>query len=69
MSSLITGRDMAEYCEYMWDPPRGRSSIEFPYNYYDTDMQYDKKDKKLAINIVRAILRQMPNAGKIKLII
>lgn len=52
---------MAEYCEYMWcDPARGRSS-GLVRSIYEEGGRFDKRDKKLAIKIVRSILRQMPD--------
>lgn len=56
---------MAEYCEYMWDPTRGRGSTALARSIYEEESRFDKRDKKLAIKTVRAILREMPDVGKI----
>ncbi|XP_014468825.1 PREDICTED: clavesin-2-like [Dinoponera quadriceps] len=52
---------MAEYCEYMWDPTRGHGSTALARSIYEEDARFDKRDKKLAIKTVRAILREMPD--------
>ncbi|XP_072744855.1 clavesin-2 [Anoplolepis gracilipes] len=53
---------MSEYCEYMWcDPARGHSSVALARSIYEEGGKFDKRDKKLAIKTVRAILRQMPD--------
>lgn len=56
---------MSEYCEYMWcDPARGHNSTALTRSIYDEGGKLDKRDKKLAIKTVRAILREMPDVGK-----
>jgi len=55
---------MSEYCEYMWDPTRGHTSSALARSIYEEDNRFDKRDKKLAIKTVRAILREMPDVGK-----
>lgn len=56
---------MSEYCEYMWcDPARGHNSTALSRSIYEEGGRFDKRDKKLAIKTVRAILREMPNVGK-----
>lgn len=55
---------MAEYCEYMWDPTRGHGSTALARSIYEEEARFDKRDKKLAIKTVRAILREMPDVGK-----
>jgi len=59
--------EMSEYCEYMWcdGPARGRNSLA--HSIYEEGGRFDKRDKKLAIKTVRAILRQMPDVGKMEL--
>ncbi|XP_050466185.1 clavesin-2-like [Cataglyphis hispanica] len=53
---------MSEYCEYMWcDPARGHNSVALARSIYEEGGRFDKRDKKLAIKTVRAILRQMPD--------
>ncbi|KAK2585313.1 hypothetical protein KPH14_009996 [Odynerus spinipes] len=52
---------MSEYCEYMWDPTRGHASSALARSIYQEDAKFDKRDKKLAIKTVRAILREMPD--------
>ncbi|EFN65174.1 Retinaldehyde-binding protein 1-like protein 1 [Camponotus floridanus] len=53
---------MSEYCEYMWcDPVRGHNSVALARSIYEEGGKFDKRDKKLAIKTVRAILRQMPD--------
>jgi len=56
---------MSEYCEYMWDPTRGHTSSALARSIYEEDNRFDKRDKKLAIKTVRAILREMPDVGKL----
>jgi hypothetical protein len=56
---------MSEYCEYMWDPTRGHASSALARSIYEEDNRFDKRDKKLAIKTVRAILREMPDVGKL----
>lgn len=56
---------MAEYCEYIWDPTRGHVSTVLARSIYEEEARFDKGDKKLAIRTVRAILREMPDVGKI----
>lgn len=51
---------MSEYCEYMW-APSGHASITLSRSIYQEDVRLDKRDKKLAIKSVRAILREMPD--------
>ncbi|KAL2732004.1 clavesin-2-like [Vespula squamosa] len=51
---------MSEYCEYMWDPS-GHASTALSRSIYQEDARLDKRDKKLAIKSVRAILREMPD--------
>jgi hypothetical protein len=56
---------MSEYCEYMWcDPARGHNSTALVRSIYEEGGRFDKRDKKLAIKTVRAILREMPDVGK-----
>lgn len=56
---------MSEYCEYMWDPTmRGHASTALARSIYEEEARFDKRDKKLAIKTVRAILREMPDVGK-----
>ncbi|XP_029033102.1 clavesin-2-like [Osmia bicornis bicornis] len=52
---------MAEYCEYMWDPTRGHVNSALARSIYEAEAKFDKRDKKLAIKTVRAILREMPD--------
>ncbi|XP_076653590.1 clavesin-2 [Halictus rubicundus] len=52
---------MSEYCEYMWDPTRGHASTALARSIYEEEARFDKRDKKLAIKTVRAILREMPD--------
>lgn len=53
---------MSEYCEYMWcDPARGHNSVALARSIYEEGGRFDKRDKKLAIKTVRAVLRQMPD--------
>ncbi|XP_076674204.1 clavesin-2 isoform X2 [Andrena cerasifolii] len=53
---------MSEYCEYMWDPAmRGHASTALARSIYEEEARFDKRDKKLAIKTVRAILREMPD--------
>ncbi|XP_033341864.2 clavesin-2 [Megalopta genalis] len=52
---------MSEYCEYMWDPTRGHTSAALARSIYEEEARFDKRDKKLAIKTVRAILREMPD--------
>ncbi|XP_012235143.1 clavesin-2-like isoform X1 [Linepithema humile] len=53
---------MSEYCEYMWcDSARGHNSTALARSIYEEGGRFDKRDKKLAIKTVRAILREMPN--------
>ncbi|XP_054007171.1 clavesin-2-like [Hylaeus anthracinus] len=52
---------MSEYCEYLWDPTRGHASTAFARSIYEEEGRFDKRDKKLAIKTVRAILREMPD--------
>lgn len=55
---------MSEYCEYMWcDPARGHNSVALARSIYEEGGRFDKRDKKLAIKTVRAVLRQMPDVG------
>lgn len=57
--------EMSEYCEYMWcDPARGHNSVALARSIYEEGGRFDKRDKKLAIKTVRAILRQMPDVGR-----
>ncbi|XP_043500559.1 clavesin-2-like isoform X1 [Polistes fuscatus] len=51
---------MSEYCEYMW-APSGHASTTLSRSIYQEDVRLDKRDKKLAIKSVRAILREMPD--------
>ncbi|CAD1471837.1 unnamed protein product, partial [Heterotrigona itama] len=51
---------MSEYCEYMWDSTRRPRSTSLARSIYEEGGKLDKRDKKLAINTVRAILRGMP---------
>lgn len=62
---------MSEYCEYMWDPTRGHiNNTALARSIYEEEVaRFDKRDKKLAIKTVRAILREMPDVGKTKLYI
>lgn len=55
---------MSEYCEYMWDTTRGHVSPALARSIYEEETRFDKRDKKLAIKTVRAILREMPDVGK-----
>lgn len=59
---------MSEYCEYMWDPRGSHASTALARNIYEEEPRFDKRDKKLAIKTVRAILRGMPDVGKIRFI-
>ncbi|EZA54189.1 clavesin-2 [Ooceraea biroi] len=52
---------MSEYCEYMWDSTRGHTSSALARSIYEEEHRFDKRDKKLAIKTVRAILREMPD--------
>ncbi|KZC04566.1 PREDICTED: clavesin-2-like [Dufourea novaeangliae] len=52
---------MSEYCEYMWDPTRGHASTALARSIYEEEARFDKRDKKLAIKTVRAILREIPD--------
>lgn len=52
---------MSEYCEYMWDTTRGHVSPALARSIYEEEARFDKRDKKLAIKTVRAILREMPD--------
>ncbi|XP_078045647.1 clavesin-2 [Augochlora pura] len=52
---------MSEYCEYMWDPTRGHPGAALARSIYEEEARFDKRDKKLAIKTVRAILREMPD--------
>ncbi|XP_076755245.1 clavesin-2 isoform X2 [Xylocopa sonorina] len=52
---------MSEYCEYMWDTTRGHVSSALARSIYEEEAKFDKRDKKLAIKTVRAILREMPD--------
>ncbi|XP_006616298.1 clavesin-2-like [Apis dorsata] len=52
---------MSEYCEYMWDTTRGHMSSALARSIYEEEARFDKRDKKLAIKTVRAILREMPD--------
>ncbi|XP_017755441.1 PREDICTED: clavesin-2-like [Eufriesea mexicana] len=52
---------MSEYCEYMWDTTRGHASPALARSIYEEETRFDKRDKKLAIKTVRAILREMPD--------
>ncbi|XP_020283875.1 clavesin-2-like [Pseudomyrmex gracilis] len=53
---------MAEYCEYMWfDSARGHNNAALARSIYEERGKLDKRDKQLAINIVRAILRHRPD--------
>ncbi|XP_017877527.1 clavesin-2-like [Ceratina calcarata] len=52
---------MSEYCEYMWDTTRGHVSSALARSIYEEEARFDKRDKKLAIKTVRAILREMPD--------
>lgn len=45
----------------MWDPTRGHASSALARSIYQEDAKFDKRDKKLAIKTVRAILREMPD--------
>ncbi|XP_033229107.1 uncharacterized protein LOC117180728 [Belonocnema kinseyi] len=51
---------MAEYCEYLWDPLRGHTSLALAHSLYDEQARINRGDKKLAVKTVRAILRDMP---------
>ncbi|KAK9308467.1 hypothetical protein QLX08_001622 [Tetragonisca angustula] len=51
---------MSEYYEYMWDSTRSHMSPALARSIYEEGGKLDKRDKKLAINTVRAILRGMP---------
>lgn len=51
---------MSEYCEYMW-APSSHASTTLSRSIYQEDVRLDKRDKKLAIKSVRAILREMPD--------
>ena len=55
---------MAEYCEYLWDPLRGHTSIALARSIYNEQSKMDNVDKKLAVKTVRAILRNMPGIGE-----
>lgn len=55
---------MSEYCEYMWDTTRGHMSPALARSIYEEEARFEKRDKKLAIKTVRAILREMPDVGK-----
>lgn len=56
---------MAEYCEYMWfDSARGHNNAALARSIYEERGKLDKRDKQLAINIVRAILRHRPDVGE-----
>ncbi|CAK9809433.1 clvs2 [Anthophora plagiata] len=52
---------MSEYCEYMFDTTRGHINSALARSIYDDEARFDKRDKKLAIKTVRAILREMPD--------
>ncbi|XP_076232894.1 clavesin-2 [Calliopsis andreniformis] len=52
---------MSEYCEYMWDPRGSHASTALARSIYEEETRIDKRDKKLAIKTVRAILREMPD--------
>lgn len=52
---------MSEYCEYMWNPTRGHTSLALARSLYQEESRIDPKDKKLAVKTVRAILTDMPN--------
>lgn len=45
----------------MWDPTRGHASSALARSIYQEGHKFDKRDKKLAIKAVRAILREMPD--------
>lgn len=45
----------------MWDPTRGHASSALARSIYQEGPKFDKRDKKLAIKAVRAILREMPD--------
>ncbi|KAG7209535.1 hypothetical protein KM043_015616 [Ampulex compressa] len=45
----------------MWDPTRGHASTALARSIYEEEGRFDKRDKKLAITTVRAILREMPD--------
>ena len=55
---------MSEYYEYMWDSTRSHMSPALARSIYEEGGKLDKRDKKLAINTVRAILRGMPAVGE-----
>lgn len=48
----------------MWDTTRGHMSSALARSIYEEEARFDKRDKKLAIKTVRAILREMPDVGK-----
>lgn len=57
---------MSEYCEYMWDPTRGRvTNTALARSIYSEEAKFDVRDRKLAIKTVRAILREMPGVGEL----
>ncbi|XP_008551340.1 clavesin-1 [Microplitis demolitor] len=51
---------MSEYCEFMWDPTRSYVDLAMPRTINDEETRMEAKDKKLAIEMVRTILRGMP---------
>lgn len=56
---------MSEYCEYMWDPSRGRiETSALARSIYDENARFDKRDKALAVKTVRAILKDAPDVGE-----
>lgn len=57
-------KKMSEYCEFMWDPTRSYVDLAMPRTINDEETRMEAKDKKLAIEMVRTILRGMPEVGE-----